>query len=152
MSTQRREDRWQRRSCMERTGASSVLCDGFLSQGWRISELESSALYVPQVHAFAKVGTAPPQFAVGLATNSLSLDYRLVQLIARDDCRSSSPSGAERRTVPSTQTTHGLSLHRVPLPSALLHLHPSLPRVPAGLSRRTERYDGKGNLYLQHAA
>jgi hypothetical protein len=27
-----------------------------------------------------------------------------------------------------------------------------LPRVPAGRRRWAERYDGKGNLYLQHAA
>jgi hypothetical protein len=27
-----------------------------------------------------------------------------------------------------------------------------LPRVPAGRRRWAERYDGKGNMYLQHAA
>ena len=31
-------------------------------------------------------------------------------------------------------------------------IHPSLPQDPAAMRRRTERYDGKGNMYLQHAA
>ncbi len=30
--------------------------------------------------------------------------------------------------------------------------HPTLPRVPAAIGCRTERYDGKRNLYFQHAA
>jgi len=31
-------------------------------------------------------------------------------------------------------------------------IHRTLPQVPAASGRRTERYDGKGNLYFQHAA
>jgi hypothetical protein len=30
-------------------------------------------------------------------------------------------------------------------------LHPALPRVPAAMRCRTERYDGKRDLYFQHA-
>jgi hypothetical protein len=30
--------------------------------------------------------------------------------------------------------------------------HPTLPRVPAAIGCRTERYDGKRDLYFQHAA
>ena len=39
-----------------------------------------------------------------------------------------------------------------PSPAESVQFHPALPRVPALLSCRTERYDGKGNLHLQHAA
>ena len=40
-----------------------------------------------------------------------------------------------------------------PIPPAVFaQFHPTLPHVPAAFSCRTERYDGKGNLYLQHAA
>jgi hypothetical protein len=37
-------------------------------------------------------------------------------------------------------------------PSGLTRLHLTLPQVPAAKNCRTERYDGKGNLHLQHAA
>jgi hypothetical protein len=37
-------------------------------------------------------------------------------------------------------------------PALPARLHPSLPRVPAALSCRTERQDGKRDLYIQHAA
>jgi hypothetical protein len=44
----------------------------------------------------------------------------------------------------------GLSAHPFLCPPP--RSHPTLPHVPAAVSCRTERYDGKGNLYLQHAA
>ena len=37
------------------------------------------------------------------------------------------------------------------LPAVSALFHPTLPHVPAAFGCRTERYDGKGNLYLQHA-
>jgi hypothetical protein len=40
----------------------------------------------------------------------------------------------------------------IPSPAVFARVHPTLPHVPAALGCRTERYDGKGNLYLQHAA
>jgi hypothetical protein len=40
-----------------------------------------------------------------------------------------------------------------PIPPAVFApFHPTLPHVPAAFGCRTERYDGKGNLYFQHAA
>jgi hypothetical protein len=39
-----------------------------------------------------------------------------------------------------------------PSPADLTRFHQTSPLEPAALSRRTERYDGKGNLHLQHAA
>jgi hypothetical protein len=40
-----------------------------------------------------------------------------------------------------------------PIPPAVFaRLHPTLPDVLAASRSRTERYDGKGNLYFKHAA
>jgi hypothetical protein len=157
MSTQRRENRWQR-SCTE---------------GAEASGLARKAPWMRRIRATASGGTAPLDLRAGLATNSLQSDYRIVQLLhfvrlfkllqlvqlvqlvqfARQDERSSPPPpGAEHRTAILPQTTHGVSFSRHPSPPGPPCLPPNWPRVPAALSRRTERYDGKGNLYLQHAA
>ena len=40
----------------------------------------------------------------------------------------------------------------IPSPAVFARVHPTLPHVPAAIGCRTERYDGKRNLYLQHAA
>ena len=40
----------------------------------------------------------------------------------------------------------------IPSPAVFARVHPTLPHVPAAFSSRTERYDGKGNLYFKHAA
>ena len=42
----------------------------------------------------------------------------------------------------------------LPMPSSAesARLYPTLPRVPAAIGCRTERYDGKGNLHFKHAA
>jgi hypothetical protein len=39
-----------------------------------------------------------------------------------------------------------------PSPAVFARVHPTLPHVPAAFGYRTERYDGKGNLYFKHAA
>jgi hypothetical protein len=162
MSTQRRESRWRRQCCTEGTGA---------------SRLESLAPLAFQVRANANDGTAPPRIAAGLATNSLQLGdrnaqlvqlvqfvqfvlrIRLVQLVQlaqlvsqQDDRIGSPPPGAERLAVSGTPATRRSSLPHIPSPSGLARLHRTLPRVPAGRRRWAERYDGKGNMHLQHAA
>jgi hypothetical protein len=43
----------------------------------------------------------------------------------------------------------------IPFPAVFARVHPTLPHVPVarrGGPCRTERYDGKGNLYFKHAA
>jgi len=137
MSTQRRADRWQRRNCAERAEAAKIFF---------------FALFAWLFCASANVLTAPPRIAAWLATNSLQLDYRFVQLVCQDVGRGSPPSGAVLRSNASSATIHESSLPLIPPPFGRLRLHPSLPQVSAGLSRRAERYDGKRDLYLQHAA
>ena|ERR1019366_2512847 len=136
MSTQRRESRWQRNSD---TGSAKV-------SGLCLARIAQNGC------ARANGGTAPPQIAAGLATNSLQSDYRTLRFVPQDEHRGSPPPGAERRAFPCIQTTHGLSLPHAPLPSGLLRLHPTLPRVLTACACQAERYDGKRNMYLQHAA
>jgi len=137
MSTQRRENRWQRTGCTKRSAA-----------------LEKSfpAPVVQQVRALANGGTAPPQLGTRVATISLYLDYRFVSVVCRDIRRGSPPLGAGCRTIISSKTTHGLSLRHIPSPSGTARLHLTSSQDPAGYRRRAERYDGKRDLYLQHAA
>ncbi len=137
MGTQRRENRWQRTSCTERAGISA----------------ENFLLPVAQlIRAQASGGTAPPVFWAWLATISLHLEYRIGQLVRQDNRRGSPPPGAGRRPVTATPATLASSFPLIPFPSGFARIHPTLPQVPAGESRWTERYDGKGNLHLQHAA
>jgi hypothetical protein len=139
MSTQRRESRWRPIGCMD--------CADKLG-------LSSSAPLAWHSHAHASGGTAPPEVSARLATNSLQSDRQnsqLVRLVTMEIRRGSPPPGAGSRA----HKLLGLRLKGlppIPSPSGLARLHPSLPRVPAALSSRTERYDGKRDLHLQHAA
>ena len=158
MSTQRRENRWQRSSCTAYAGAPEGMFPA------PVSRIE---------RAGANGGTAPPQYLAWLATNSLQSDYRfasfvgfvllvhlvrpvrqlpLVSLAPQDPCAGLSPFWALRRTATGIPTTLGASLLHIPIPSGFARLHPSLPQIPIGKCRRAERYDGKRDLHLQHAA
>jgi len=172
MSTQRRENHWQHRSCTQRAGA---------------SEHGSFAPIARHDRAQAKVGTAPPampawfhpsdgDLSLGaperLATNSLQSDYRTMRLVQfvqfvplslvpsvprgklckRHRARSAPPFGAALGVAAGTLATLRSSLAFIPSSSGLVFLHPTLPCFPAGKRRWTERYDGKGNLHLLHAA
>src|SRR5579875_1280667 len=93
----------------------------------------------------AHAATAPPPRAALLATSSLQSDYRLSPL---EFCSGSPPGeGAS-----AAQAILRLSFPPIPSPSVRACFHPALPLIPAARSSWTERYDGKGNLYLQHAA
>jgi hypothetical protein len=160
MSTQRRENRWRPTGCKERAGS------------YRLSSLAFFALYAL---AHATGLTAPPGFfsawlhpidkvgalwaslgaPVWLATNSLQSDYRntqLVRLVPSNTRLGFPPPGGSRHAVAVTLKSFGSSSLHIPSSSGLARLHPSLPRVPAVMNSRTERYDGKRDLHLQHAA
>jgi hypothetical protein len=154
MSTQRREIRWRNRSCMGYAGLSGIAFPGPIARYNR---------------AYASGGTAPPDLPARFATNSLQSGFRIVQLdrlvqllfvqfvqlvlLLRFVFRHGSPPlGASHGEAAGRPANHGFSLPHIPSPSGLARLHPTLPRVPAGRRRWAERYDGKGNLYLQYAA
>jgi hypothetical protein len=141
MSTQRRANGLRTTGCMD--GAESV-------------ELLSSVFSAQFDHAHARGGTAPVGFFPNwLATNSLQSDYRitqLVRLVSFNIRRGSPPPGADYRAAAVTLKFFGSSTSHIPSLSGLARLHHSLPRVPAAKGSWTERYDGKRDLYLQHAA
>jgi hypothetical protein len=96
-----------------------------------------------------------------LATNSLQSDYRTTQFvrpvrsvsIVSRDFRESWPAQSPPAARPSAnRRLKRLSLPHIPSSSGLPFLRSALPRIPAALSCGTERYDGKGNLHLLHAA
>jgi hypothetical protein len=154
MSTQRREIRWRHIRCAGRWGQ-TFLCP--LAQ---------------RASAIASGGTAPPGFPAWFATNSLQSGFRIVQLdrlvqllfvqlvqlvqlvlLVRLVLRHGSPPfGDGPGATAGRPANHGFSLPHIPFPSGLACFHPTLPWVPAGRRRWAERYDGKGNLYLQHSA
>jgi hypothetical protein len=145
MSTQRRANRMRITGCM----------DGSESHELSSSVFRGSAFSAQFDHAHASGGTAPPVFQDWLATNSLQSDYRntqLVRLVSLNIRRGSPPPGAGRRAVAVTLKSFGSSISHIPSLSGLARLHHSLPRVPAARSSWTERYDGKRDLHLQHAA
>jgi hypothetical protein len=152
MSTQRRENRWQRISCTQRGSASGVPGDRSSSQGWKVSGHANPAPIAQHGRAYAKVGTAPPGVPVWLATNSLQSDHRTIKFAEQNIRRSSPPTGAGCRAASATLATHRSSLPRIASPSVFVCLRSTLPQFPAGKRRWTERYDGKGNLHLLNAA
>jgi len=106
-----------------------------------------------ELPAIAAGQTAPPVHrSASAATKSLLSDHprqSFVRLVSFQLRFGSPPKQAsERRLIRSffPGVPHMPSFAG----SALSHL--TLPCVPAALSRRTERYDGKRNLHFQHAA
>ena len=152
MSTQRREDRWQRTSCTASAGASRAHGGVFSPLRRRAPGQAIPSPFALYGCANASVGTAPPGFSARTATISLQSGYRIVQLVLQYLRRGTPPLGAGSGAETGTPANHGSSLPHIPDPSGLAPLHRTLPQVPAGRRHRAERYDGKGNLYLQHAA
>lgn len=158
MSTQRREIRWQRKSCMERAGTSEqvrpvpVACYTRANANGGTAPPVATAWFNPTDEDLSMGATA------WLATNSLQSDHRIrklvrpVRFVIQAIRRGSPPFWAGARAATGTPATYASSLRHIPSPPVLKRLHPTSPRVPAALSSWTERYDGKRDLYLQYAA
>ena len=152
MSTQRRENRWRRTGCTRRIGLSENFFWGSKAQCGSVNASGGTA--PPGIPACFHPSDENPSLGAPewLATNSLHLGYRIVQLVLQDLRHSSPPFGTGLGGETGTPATHGASLPHISSPSCLTRLHPTLPQVPAAKCRWAERYDGKRNLYLQHAA
>ena len=140
MSTQRRENRWRPTGCMECAGS------------YWLSGLAFLALYVL---AHASGGTAPPDSPAWLATISLQSDYRITQIVRLVPLNirlGFPPPGGSHHAAAVTLKSFGSSPSHIPSLSGPARLHHSLPRAPAAKGSWTERYDGKRDLHLQHAA
>jgi hypothetical protein len=176
MSTQRRENRWQRSSCTDVARRTSRIWLHFIALFARAIATLPPQRLTPVAGDPATVGTAPLNAAFSrsawLATNSLQSDHlsaqlvrflRLVRLVEYQHIRR---SGSPPLTDAFRPADARSSLPITPTPSVLDHFHPSLPfrgstgsllnrrpaHTPAGQCRWTERYDGKRNLYFQYAA
>jgi hypothetical protein len=151
MSTQRRES--------HSTPATEDCLSGAL-RGWRslsetacaedLEQLEVAPTAL-QCSPFAKALTAPQWEA----TNSLQSDSctsRYVLVVRPEIRRGWLPIWEAGRSIFGKIATRRSSLPLIPYPPDLENLHPALPQFPAARGSRTERYDGKRDLYLQHAA
>jgi hypothetical protein len=151
MSTQRRESHSTPPTEYRWSGAMRgwrSLSDTARAENLEQLEVASTAL---QTSGFAKALTAPQREA----TNSLQLDSctsRYVQAVWPEILRGELPVGGASRPISSSTAARRSSLPLIPLPSVLVSLHPALPQFPAARGSRTERYDGKRDLHLQHAA
>ena len=151
MSTQRRESHSTPPAEYCRSGALRgwrSLSDTACAENFEQLEVAPTAL---QSSGFAKALTAPQWEA----TNSLQLDSctsRYVQVIQPETRREASQIRDANRTISGKIANRRSSLPLIPLPSVLTSLHPASPQFPAARGSRTERYDGKRDLHLQHAA
>lgn len=161
MSTQRRENRWQRLSCAHRAEASSVLSDVYSSLGVGILEPVSATPRTRLGRAVASGGTAPLLSTVWLAlawlaTNSLLSDLRtrVLNRLSKLGLPYGLPpvTRAGRRAITNTSAERSLSFPHIPNLPGLTRVYPTLPQAPAGRRRWAERYDGKRDMYFQYAA
>jgi hypothetical protein len=102
-----------------------------------------------------------------VATKFLHSDHhirQLVQPVLEADRRGSPPPRARSRAALGKQASPRSSIPHISYPSGFAGIHRSLPRgavgqrgpvvpqAPDGDHRRAERYDGKRDMYFQHAA
>jgi hypothetical protein len=166
MSTQRRASHSTPSTKTYRQGPRNGLRPTGCMEGERSLELSNSGLLVSALlvsafsaqidHADSSGGTAPRGLRRKLtSTESLQSDYRntrLVRLVSLNIRPGSPPTRAGHRAAAVTLKSFGFSFPHIPSSSCLARFHLSLPRVLAALRRRSERYDGKRDMYFQHAA
>jgi len=127
------------RTCGE---LASYLTAPLMSVLWLIWEL---------LQAFGQV---PEEAIERVATNSLLSDHRFETFAGSERFSSSPPqlgTGGSRLSV--LPSTHRSSPPRIlPVLPSRSNIRRPLPQAPAGEVRWAERYDGKRDLYFQHAA
>lgn len=154
MSTQRRDGRSApttetgRRGM--RHGSRLALCKDLANRANRLGQANAESLKwdfpasAPSLTAYLPAVAAP-----GTLQHDTRSDARNGQPV-RFFCPGSPPlkQTAARRPV----FDRLIGYPPIPTPAVFARVHPTLPHVPAALGCRTERYDGKGNLYFKHAA
>jgi hypothetical protein len=158
MSTQRRANRLGRINRTEREKMMERTSSAF---GTRFRRATANGVTAPLMSiiwlAWASLlqsGAEASRGALdGVATNSLLSDHRF-RTLARLDCLCGSPplNAAGHSGNSATPANHWSSKLHIPRLSFRARLHQSLPHAPAGTVRWAERYDGKGNLHIQHTA
>jgi hypothetical protein len=88
-----------------------------------------------------------------VATKSLYSDRRFETFAGLGSLSSSPPpGGAGGCRLSAQRSTHRLSSPHISILPVRSHLRHTLPQAPVGEVRWAERYDGKRDLYFQHAA
>jgi hypothetical protein len=138
MNTQRRDDRSRVASCKDRLGSSGS---------------EAPTYRVESLPANAPGQTAPLGAPALAATNSLRMD-RANQQPIRLVCFAFRPGSPPPRQAATQRPSFDRPLGSPPFPisAGYARFHSALPRVRSAFRCPTERYDGKRNLYFQHAA
>ena len=153
MSTQRREVRSSLAMKIGRIAARFGL-RLFRGKG-RANGLEASFCCLPAQSLASDIAsrTAPPDGPECAATSPLQMDHtdqQPVRLVLQD-IRRGSPSLAQAvARIPLGHRSPGSPPIHFPVESS--RFHRALPCAPSAECSRTERYDGKRDLYFQHAA
>ena len=145
MSTQRRDGR---SAPTTETGRLSMRHDSRLAQGKDLANRANQwklANAVPLRWNFP--ANASGHLSAMAAPSTLRQDTRNQQPV-RFLCPGSPPTRQAAALRPFIDTGYP----PIPFPAVFARVHPTLPHVPVAPGCRTERYDGKGNLYLKHAA
>ena len=142
MSTQRRDGR---SAPTTEIGRRSMRHGSRLAQGKDLANRSNLANAVPPRWNFP--ANASGHLSAMAAPSTLRQDTRNQQP-DRFLCPGSPPTRQAAALRPFIDTGYP----PIPFPAVFARVHPTLPHVPAALSCRTERHDGKGNLYFQHAA
>jgi hypothetical protein len=148
MSTQRRENRWQRINCTQRgsvTGFATPLRS-------RSTVVHTPRLERPRYGSTPATKTCCRGPRIGWPQTLCNRITARYSSLSRTSAAVRRPPGAGCRAASATLATHRSSLPRIASPSVFVCLHSTLPQFPAGKRRWTERYDGKGNLHLLNAA
>ena len=157
MSTQKRVNRSQPRRCTKREGVGCIPIPAHIAR------------YV----CAAATGRTAPLMSIlwsalaWMATKFLLSDHHIRQLdrpVLQADRRGSPPPRVRSRAALGKQASPRSSIPHSSYPSGLVCIHRSLPqdpvgpqgpigsKAPAGYRHRAERYDGKRDMYFQHAA
>jgi len=158
MSTQRRASRKQRVHSTNREAMKGLTGSDFGTRlGLAIANGITAPLMLIMWIAWASLrqggANASRGAQAGAATGSLPPDYRFKTIARLTSHCGSPPSRAADRSADSvTPAIHWSSTLHIPQHSSRARLHRSLPYAPEGESHWAERYDGKGNLHIQHAA
>jgi hypothetical protein len=154
MSTQRRDIRsaptTETGRLSMRYGSRLALCKDLANGANRLGQA-NAVLPTWVLPAFASVQTANVPATAARST---------LQEDARSDTRKQQPVWSFCPGSPPVRQATALEAFcdrligypPLPFPAIFARVHLTLPHVPAAISCRTERYDGKGNLYFKHAA
>ncbi len=157
MSTQKRVNRSQHIGCTDRAG---VGCFPLPAHVARYAAMVANGRTAPLLSILWSAWA-------WVATNFLHSDHhtrQLVRPVSPADRRGSPPPPVRSRAAQGKPASPRSSIPHIPYPSGLVSIHRTspqgalrrlrrlAPQAPDGQHRRAERYDGKRNLYLQHAA